>query len=141
MSSRYECLQWLLIRDPKLNSTELLAPLCNQANMLVTNKSLWRSLPSQHLISLSLALINKRVETLSSNFLRLVLKWTPSVRAVQLGSKSNAWSICICLRETDKLEVIVPFNVVGFKNRFLVPNPFFLTKIIVSLQALFSFLL
>lgn len=99
------CIFWILIFlgslvdmnvycDCLLGITELLAPLCNQANMLVKNESLWRGLLSQHLISLSLALINKKVKTLSSNFLWLVLKWTPCVRLVQLGSKSNAWSVC-----------------------------------------------
>lgn len=126
--------------DCLLGITELLAPLCNQANMLVKNESLWQSLLSQHSISLSLTLINKRVETLSSNFLWSVLKWTPSVRVVQLGSKSNAWSVCICLWERINSEVIVLFNV-GFKNRFFSFKTLFFTKIIVSLQALFSFLL
>lgn len=111
-----------------LGITELLAPLCNQANMLVKNESLWRSLLFLHLISLSLALISKRVETLSSNFLWLVLKWTPSVRVVQLESKSNAWSVCICLWERVNSEVIVPFNVVGFKNRFFRFKTFFFYK-------------
>lgn len=116
--------------DCLLGITELLAPLCDQANMLVKNKSLWRSLLSQHLISLSLALINKRVETLSSNFLWSVLKWTPSVRLVQLGSKINARSIC--LWERVKSEVIVPFNFVGFKNKFLVLKPFFLNYCFIT---------
>lgn len=48
--------------------------------------------------------------------------------AVQLGSKSNAWSICICLRERDKSEVIVSFNVVGFKNRFFSFKTIFFDK-------------